>query len=188
MFSAIILAVSSNLDDLTVAFSLGLKDGVLRLKEMLIIAFISGLTMGTGLYLGKIITGMLPGVTAEYVSAVLFISFGLWFLVTGLGDKQKIRLQVINRYDFLVASRRSLFATISLGFLLGIGSLILGFSGGLGGFPPVFTTIMTGVSSFVFLWSGSLLGGRISGLIGKKGNYIVALFLILLGLGKLCLL
>ena len=59
IWSVLVLAVSSNLDDLGVGFSIGMKRKI-SLGIIGIIAGMSALTMGTGLLLGEEIAGFLP--------------------------------------------------------------------------------------------------------------------------------
>ena len=185
MWQAMLLAISSNLDDLTIAFSLGLKEDVLTLRNMLIIAIISGLTMGAGIQLGNIFSVILMETVEKFISFLVFSGFGIWFIIEGIRDDSGVEYKAVKKYTSKNTNGRSILSAVGLGLVLGIGSLALGFSGGLGRFPLLFTSIMTTVSSFLFLWMGIYLGENLSRIVGKYGHYAAGVILLLLGFYEL---
>ena len=183
MWAAVILAISSNLDDLTIAFSLGIKEGILNPRTMIIIALISGLTMGLGIFLGELFTNILPVRLETYLGTIIFFGFGVWFFIEGFKQDKGLELRSVKKFK-AKREQRSLLTAIGLGLLLGIGSLVLGFSGGLSGFPILFTAVMTSGSSLLFLWSGSHLGEKLAGLIGRIGHFLAGALLFLLAIAE----
>lgn len=185
MWQALLLAISSNLDDLTIAFSLGLKKDVLTLRNMIIIAVISGITMGIGIQLGNIFSVFLMETMERVISFLVFIGFGIWFIIEGVRDEKGVEYKAVRNYTLSSKNQRSFLSAVGLGMVLGIGSLALGFSGGLGDFPLLFTSIMTTVSSLVFLWSGVYLGENLSQIVGSYGHYLAGIILLFLGIIEL---
>ncbi len=176
----LLLAISSNLDDLSVSFSFGLKDGQIPLKRIIIIAVISGLTMYSGLMIGEVITNYLTEGFEKYLSTAVFAGFAIWFLYQGLTKNKNTVQEITKKYMF--QEKMTAGSAFFLGLILGIDSLFLGFSGGLSGYPVMATTIAAFLTSFCFVWLGSHLGERLSTLAGNYANYLAALLLFIIAL------
>ncbi|SCY77413.1 manganese efflux pump MntP [Alkaliphilus peptidifermentans] len=175
----ILLAVSSNLDDLGVGFSLGLKERVCN-SFISVIALISAITMLVGLLVGQQVSRFLTHKTASYISASVFILLGAWFVLQGLKSQSK-------EYNTEVAIKKSTMkSAIILGIALGIDSITLGVSAGLVYYPILMTTLFAGITSFLFIWAGSKFGNKISiGFIREKADFIAAILLFFLGIFQL---
>ncbi|MFV8827814.1 manganese efflux pump MntP family protein [Alkalihalobacterium sp. APHAB7] len=168
----LILVIASNLDDLAVGFSLGMR-GKIPLKVIFTIAIFSGLTMGTGLYFGDIIAHVLPEHLLLYLASFVFLLIGLWFLWDARKSNQKETGE--KKLDL------SLKAAVVLGVALGIDSLAAGFSGGLAGFPIILSSVLAFVTSFLFIWGGSKFGHLVALNIFKNHASLISgwLFIIL---------
>ncbi|MEB1809169.1 MAG: manganese efflux pump [Bacillaceae bacterium] len=145
----LILVIASNLDDLAVGFSLGMR-GKIPLKVIFVIAVFSGLTMGAGLYFGDIIGRVIPEHLLFYLASFVFLIIGLWFL----WDARKSKGEETHEKKLDL----SLKAAVILGIALGIDSLAAGFSGGLAGFPIILSSVLAFATSFLFIWGGSKFG------------------------------
>ncbi|MCK8815780.1 manganese efflux pump [Natroniella sulfidigena] len=178
MVAAILLAISSTLDDLSIGFSMGLKKGRLAVRSIFGIATISGLTMAIGLLIGEQLARFFPERIDIYISVTVFVLFGLWFLWEGYtGDDQEEAQEKVEE-NLTERQYMSWYAIVTLGLALGVNSLFLGFSGGLQDYPVLFTSIATGAASMFFIWSGSRLGGRLTGWIGNRADYIAGTILL----------
>ncbi len=182
-WQALILAVSSTLDDLGVGFSIGLQRRI-PLRAAAIVASLSGLTMIAGMGAGRAINDLITGRMTNYLSATVFFAFALWFIREGArnanrrsstGNEEAAR----NQPDHLQPS-----ASILLGLGLGINSLGLGISGGMAGYPAALTTALTAATSFLFIWCGARFGATnwVRNLVGGWGAYCSAALMVLLGM------
>ena len=188
MWQPILLAISSNLDDLSVSFSFGLGEKRLPLAGKPVIAIISGITMAAGLILGENIAHFIPEGIEVYIGAAVFAAFGLWFIIK---EKLKERkessdaFKIVNKEDFDKENHMSWKTIITLGLALGIDSITLGFSGGLAGYPVIFTAVFATITSFVFVWVGTHLGKRLSSVVGKYAYYTAGIFLLIIAITEL---
>ncbi|MEJ6949781.1 manganese efflux pump [Natronospora cellulosivora (SeqCode)] len=182
MWQSMLLAVSSNLNDLTVGFSYGLNEGKIPWKGIAIIAIISGLTMAIGLLLGTLLSPFLLDGIEKYISAFVFASFGIWFVYQGLTNE--INYKFIKKYTIL-CKRISLLSLITMGLALGLDSMALGFSGGLGNYPIVLTSLLTSLFSFLFLCIGIHLGSKLSKWLSGYSNIIAGIILIVIAILEL---
>lgn len=170
-----LLILSSNLDDLSISFFVGLRRRV-PVYTVAMMATISAASMATGLLLGDSVSAVLPDTWAEYISAAVFFALAVWFLHQGVEvDDDTITTSV--REEMGVA------AGVMLGSALGINSLTLGFSGGLAGFSLVSTSLWAGIVSLTFLLVGTRMGGQLNfRFIHVWGDIIAGGFLLVLGL------
>ncbi|MCK8827673.1 manganese efflux pump [Natroniella acetigena] len=185
MIPSILLAISSTLDDLSIGFSMGLKKGRLAVRSIFGIAIISGLTMAIGLLIGEQLALFFPERIDIYISVTVFVLFGLWFLWEGYSENNQEKAQQKVEATLKEKHYMSWYAIITLGLALGVNSLFLGFSGGLQDYPVFFTSIATAAASMLFIWSGSRLGGRMTGWIGDRANYIAGGILIFMAVMEL---
>ena len=186
IFQVVILAVSSNLDDLGIGFSLGLKGDVPK-HTMLVIAFLSFVSMGLGLTAGERTAQFLSTRLSVYISTFVFILFGIWFIWQGIKKSKehgKLKKAGDMRQQNEPVAKENMIGwkgSLLLGLALGIDSLSLGFSGGLAGYPVLLTGLLAGISSLLFVWSGSRFGTKVSiGFIRDWADYISGGLLFLL--------
>ena len=191
MWQPILMAISANLDDLGVSFSLGLEKGEINLRSILGIGVISGLTMTAGLLLGNQLENLLPERFEIYISVAVFGGFGLWFIWQGIVEENEKRKKLNGKLkdrlekEPIKEEPMSWQIIILLGLTLGINSLALGFSGGLQDFPILFTSLFTMATSIIFIWSGTRLGGVLAKGLGKYTNYIAGILLLLIAAAEL---
>ncbi|OLO39144.1 hypothetical protein BTR23_08775 [Alkalihalophilus pseudofirmus] len=170
----VLLVVASNLDDLAVGFSLGMK-WLIPWKVIATIAVFSGLTMAIGLFFGGLTSGFFPDYVLIYASSLVFFLIGLWFL----WDAKKSKNEKSEEKSFDLGWK----AAIVLGIALGIDSLAVGFSGGLVGYPIVATSALAFITSLIFIWGGSRFGHLVALKVFKDyAGWISGLLFILLAL------
>ncbi|GEM_PF-2465205 len=175
----LLLAISANLDDLSIGFAMGLRRPI-PVTSLIIIGGISGLTMLTGLSAGQVLRRYLPPGSANVLSAVIFAGFGAWFVWDGIRRRRDTISQPPPPEDggwgtgAAASAPVHVGSAVILGLGLGINSLGLGLSGGMAGFPMAFTAFLTASTSLIFVYSGSRFGGTeiVRGLIGDRAEYI----------------
>lgn len=155
LWQLLVIVIGSNLDDLGVGFSLGLR-GRIPWRAIWIISILSGITMAVGMLLGEELAFLLPGDFPHYISALIFTCIGLWFIKQALNRHRDNKPAENNKhFSWKVA--------LFLGLALGVDSFAVGFSGGLlATFPILLTSGMAWLTSFLFLWFGSRFGSLIT--------------------------
>ncbi len=170
----LMLVVSSNLDDLAVGFSIGIHKKI-PISIITTIAVFSGTAMAIGIGAGGYFSGFIPKGLNDLISALVFLAFGVYFVLTGLKDGgTKTR----NPVDL------SMKMGILIGATLSANSLILGISAGLVGYSLVFTSLAAFIVSFTFILIGSLFGNLLQPLL-KQSDMISGILLILLAFAVL---
>ncbi|WP_280771984.1 manganese efflux pump MntP family protein [Salipaludibacillus daqingensis] len=149
VWQIMMIVVASNLDDLGVGFSLGIKRRI-PWHVIWIISVLSGVTMALGLLIGEEIAFILPGNIDIYFASLIFIFIGLWFIWQGVTNNGGEKLAENLQFDWK--------ASILLGLALGVDSFAAGVSGGLHGFPILLTSVLAWLTSFLFIWFGSQFG------------------------------
>jgi len=192
IWQALLLAISSTLDDLGVGFSFGLTNP-LRIESIVTVGSVSGLTMFFGVLAGQFFGQLIPAEVSVYLSVMIFTIFGVLFMWEGYSkshDSTSAVSQLLAQFRTDKNSPNTFTATefknsVILGGVLGINSLALGFSGGMVGFPIFMTAALTAAASFLFVWSGSKFGETdfVQNLVGDRAEYTAgALMLILAAL------
>jgi putative Mn2+ efflux pump MntP len=175
LWQMIVIVVASNLDDLGVGFSLGIKKRV-PWRVIWIISIISGITMAFGLILGEEIAFLLPGNLALYFASLIFACIGVWFFWQGVKNKVDDNLEQRN-------GQLGWKSALLLGLALGVDSFAAGFSGGLTGFPIIVTSVLAWLTSFIFILVGSHFARLISiRFIREHADYISGGIFVLLAI------
>ncbi|QUH27191.1 manganese efflux pump MntP family protein [Serpentinicella alkaliphila] len=77
-------------------------------------------------------------------------------------------------------------SAIMLGLALGIDSISLGVSAGFAHYPILLTSFFAGITSFLFIWTGSNFANRITfTLIKDKSDIVSGILLITLGIWQI---
>lgn len=153
IWQMVVLVVASNLDDLGVGFSLGIK-GKIPWRVIWTVSILSGITMAIGLIVGDELADFIPENMALYLAAFVFACIGLWLIWQGFKSKDE--------ETNIASSNLGWKAAFVLGIALGIDSFAAGFSGGLTDFPILLTSFLAWITSFVFIWLGSIFGSALS--------------------------
>ncbi|WP_264184013.1 manganese efflux pump MntP [Bacillus shivajii] len=175
LWQILILVVASNLDDLGVGFSLGMKYR-LSWQVIWIISILSGLTMAFGLFIGNQFSLFFSGDFPMYLAAFVFAAIGFWFIWQG---------QKGSEHEETIANKKYLNlgwkGAILLGIVLGIDSVAAGVSGGLTNLPILLTSVLAWFTSFLFIWFGSRFGRFLAAkVIRDYADYFAGVLFILL--------
>lgn len=177
IFAVLVLAVSSNVDDLAAGAALGLAAFRISVFQALAVAAVSGLTLGAGMQLGIMGAGFLPDGSSSLVSLLLFSLIGLYFWLGPTTPEQAPG-------DPSSPLSLSVSGTLGLALVLGVDSLALGVPAGLSAYPPVATPLLAMLTSFCFFLGGNRLGRRLARqqLISRTRPLAGLLFLLLAAL------
>ncbi len=176
LLEALLLAISSNLDDLGVGFSLGIRANRIQKSMIIIIALISGLTMTLGMTIGTVVLRFVSHEILNYLPSVIFVSIAVWFIWEGIHNDSA---DSDNNDGF---ERKSLWKTVWLGLALGVDSFILGITGGIADYPLVFTAVMAFATSYGFIWLGTRVGNRLKGWLTDYSDFAAGGILLVLAI------
>ena len=209
-FSLIMLAISSNLDNLGVGISYGLRKIRLPFKANLIVAGITSSGTLLSMACGKWIAFYFPVQAANLLGSLTIAAAGLWIIIldrkkTADGEwflenwasattLRKIRvllrartLAVLLKDPHLADLDRSGHISspeaVLLGLALTVSNVSVGLGAGLSGLNLFLATFLVGIFSLLALWSGVSFGNRhTSRLFRDKAKFASGLLLIGIGL------
>lgn len=172
----IALVVPLGLDTFAVAAALGVAglDPHRRLRvSLLMAAFEAGMPL-IGLALGAPL-GRAIGPAADYVAIGLLVIFGLYVLLAGDDDDDKVgKLALASGWSALL-----------LGVSVSLDELAIGFTLGLLRLPAVLVIVLIGAQAFILSQLGLRLGARVSSRIREGAERFAGLALAVLGVGLL---
>jgi len=205
----LLLAVSSNIDDLGTGLALSLKGYRLTLPFKLTVAAFSSAAMLSGLLIGARVAPWFAPAAASWISAAVFGLCAVWFAREALINAKTRRAgkaqtdtdnslegthatQSINS-DGNGLTRLHLSGLKPVGFRggvvfglsLGVDSFFLGIPAGLSGYPLFWTAAAAGVVSFLVLTVGAVWGTFAVRRIGLWADPLALLLLLALALFQL---
>jgi putative Mn2+ efflux pump MntP len=209
----LILAVSSNIDDLGTGLALSIKGYHPTLRFRVTVAFFSGATMLLGMLLGRQAVAWLSPRVVSITGALVFLLCALWFLVEGCqkrytcqekqapaghhpaeapagetaGDTTCVgeNNEGITRLHIRGLKPVGIRGGVVFGTALGVDSFLLGIPAGLSGFPPLVTACAAAGTSFIFVTVGSDWGRVLKHKLGSASDFLAAGLLIVLAVVRL---
>lgn len=142
-----------------------------RLRILLVFAFFEFTVPLTGVWLGQRVSSAISG-SASWIGPVLLAGFGVFTIITSRRSR-KDRRQLAEA----VTSWKGL-AGLSAG--LSVDNLVVGFSLGLHGIPPLAMATTVMCFSVAFSWLGLQVGHRVRKDFGTTGTAVTGVLLILL--------
>lgn len=179
VLSALLFAVSANIDCLAIGLSYGIQSVKIDARSNLIIAVIS--TAGTliSMLAGKPLAALCSADTANRIGAVLLMLIGCWILFQNHRTQQKS----LKAYDRDASSRIDQKEAVVLAFALTINNMGLGISGSITGLPIPVTCLFTFLCSLLFIAVSQVAGKScIAYFIHKYARDTAAWMIILLGI------
>lgn len=169
-----LIGLAVNLDNFLIGMSLGLKRQSLPFSSNFLISFISGLFAYLPARLTKaVFSGCLPA--AERLGAVLMIFYGFFCLYKAFRETA-FPSQVSPAVP--VNGRQAL----ALGILLAVNCVPPAVGAGAFAFPPAAVGLFCCIFSFLSLWLGNRMGGRLAETSGVRFlPHLAACLLIFIG-------
>jgi putative sporulation protein YtaF len=192
--SILFIAFASNLDNLGIGISFGIRSTKIPILSN---AMIAGITMA-GTYLsmemGLFISGYISDNAANLIGATLIIMIGMWTIMSSLRNKSKE--QVNPKGSSLIGMIRnpavadvdhnnviSLSESFTLGTALALNNIATGIGAGATGVSPLWTTLIAGLFSLLFVGYGSQVGHLIARTRFRRySNFTAGILLILIGI------
>ncbi len=205
--STVLLAVSSNLDNLGVGISYGMRKVRIPWQSNLIIAVITSAGTWLSMTFGSLVSYAMDPAMAGTVGAFIIMGAGVWviFLDRYQGKKERERSGPVSVYDvppfiarifsFLKEPLRadldasgtiSLYEGTLLGLALTINNVSSGIGAGMTGANPVATTVFVLLLSLLMLSGGVILGSSYAARwLGDKAGIVGGILLIMIGIFEL---
>ncbi|WP_342043763.1 sporulation membrane protein YtaF [Bacillus sp. OTU2372] len=193
LLSVLLIGIASNLDNLGISVSYGLRSTRIPFISNLIIGIISMLCAYFSIIAGRLISAFISIQIANLVGGLIIICIGIKCILESLFEKNEtgeVKIdsnysQVITHPDLADVNDDqviSLKESIFLGFALAINCLAMGLGAGITGVSPALTTFSIGLFSVISIWCGLKLGNKICGKnIGKYSNIVAGFLLIMIG-------
>jgi len=189
MLSILLFAVSSNLDNLVIGVSYGIKRIRVSFVSNLIIALITFIGTLISMFLGKSITYFIPISFASALGSLIIIGIGIFGIINYIRNRKKETEWFATdseKYDKNNDKKIEYNEAITLGFALTINNIGLGIGASISGLSILPTALGSFLFSILFLYLGNILGTSfLSNFIGKYAEPIAAIIIIALGIVEL---
>lgn len=201
--SPCLLAISSNLDTLSVATSYGLKKINMTKSSVLLISIITSLGTFFSMYIGEFISRLFNLEIANIFGSVLLVFIGFYFLIEYIKAVKKNRGEDISYYvensqkyndvlenptivDKDASGEIDIKESLILSFALTINNLSVGIASSITGVSISLSVFFNFIITILSIYLGHYLGNTyLSKLFGKYSNLISGVLLIILGIYEL---
>lgn len=202
--SALLLAISANLDTFAVAVSYGLKKVKLNIQSIILIAFITSIGTFCSMYLGTIITNFISIELANLIGSIMLIFMGIWFVISyfreeSLSDSYCKCCNNPSTYcemceilsnpikaDKDNSGNIDYKECLTLSLALSLNNVGLGIAASIAGINIYLNTIFTFIVTLIGFWIGGLIGrSYLSKICGKYSSLISGILIILIGISEL---
>lgn len=181
LFSAILLGIATNLDNLTIGIGIGLEGKKLPFLSNLVIAASSALASYFGCALAAFCAEIGPWI--KYFGGGLLVLLGLWPLFHKKTPQKKKKQEEKQGEG---AARLGLGRTLVLSVALALNCIPASFGAGMAGACPGQMAAAIGAGSFLAVGIGSWVGRYTSARIsGDWLDKIAAILMVLLGIFEL---
>lgn len=177
--SALLFAVSGNMDNLVVGLSYGIRGIRLGWAAQLLVGIITSSGTAAAMALGKSLLLVLPERTAGSLGGGMILAIGLWGLLRGWlerGEEEHAPEKALSWKEAAV-----------LGISLSINNVGLGVGASITGLPLGITVLCSFVLGWLLMFTGNRLGtSRLRGAVGRAAEPLANLLMVLLGIGEIC--
>jgi len=186
-------AIASNLDNLGICLSFGMKRTRIPWLPNILIACITMIGTYFSMRMGEWLVQFVSGELANWLGAIVIILIGMWTLWGSLRSpkvKEELDAPTLSEvlrdpihadqdHNQVISWRESL----ALGIALTLNNIATGIGAGATGISALWTTVITGVLSVLFIAAGSAVGRRIARTwFGRYSNAVAGILLCLIGL------
>lgn len=203
---ALLLALSSNLDNVGVGVAYGIRRVGVPFASNLVIALITGIGTLAAMLAGQTIGGFLEPRIAHFLGGALLIGLGIWVAFQESRavvqrespqhpamHRKTQRTSLVSRIGAILDNPFSVDKDFSrhidrkeavlLGLALSLNNVVNGVAAGIAGLDPLLVTILVCVFSVLTIWVGMSAGYRFgSRATGRIPGVVSGLLLIALGI------
>jgi putative sporulation protein YtaF len=168
--SILLIAFASNLDNLGIGISFGMRLTKIPIMSNIIIAIITMMGTFISMTLGEYVTRFLPESGANILGAAIIIAIGIWTIAATF-RKRDLELGADKASNSIVGVIRnpstadidqnkviSFKESFTLGIALALNNIATGIGAGATGVSPLWTTVAAGLFSILFIGIGSKVG------------------------------
>lgn len=178
LISAFIFSLSSNIDNLVIGISYGIKKERISMVSNIIIAIITTIGTYISMEFGKFICRFISNHISNLFGAATLILMGVYFVTQSIIEKEKEK-----KLDDKQAKKMNLKDTLLLGLALASNNLGVGVAASITGLGVKWVVIFTFITSILTLSIGQSLGDHVIGkFIGKYDSLISGILLVILGI------
>ncbi|MDP4120334.1 MAG: manganese efflux pump [Bacillota bacterium] len=194
LLSVFLFGVSSNIDNLVIGISYGVKKIRIPLISNILIAFITFCGTVLLMSVGKRLAVLIPTEFANAIGSSILILIGLYGIIKFIRNLKIIKknnepnwpTENPEKYDENNNKQIEMREAITLGILLSINNMGLGIGASISGL----NIIPTAIGAFIFSMCSMLLGNALgnsylSTLFGKYGELVSGLIIIAMGILEL---
>ena len=181
----VIFVISSNLDNLVIGLSYGLKGISIGPWANLLIGLITLVGTVISMGLGKVLLALLPGNLAEMLGSAAILLIGLWLLVGWLRGRGGGGWpgEDPERFDRDSSKRIEAGEALALGAALTVNNMGLGIGASAMGLGIVATSVGSCLCSILCLHAGNRVGRSwISRVLGRYAEPLSGLLVLCMGL------
>jgi putative sporulation protein YtaF len=191
--SILFIAFASNLDNLGIGISFGIRSLKITAVSNVIIASITMAGTYLSMTIGELISRYISRFAANILGASMIIVIGIWTVAGSLRVRSSEQIVqnikgltgVIRNPSTADIDHNNVISTkesIALGTALALNNMATGFGAGATGVSPLWTTIVAGLYSLLFIGYGSQIGHTIARTwFGRYSNVTSGIILILIG-------
>jgi putative sporulation protein YtaF len=200
--SVLLLALAVSFDGFGAGFSYGVRRLNIPLISVLIICLSSSLSVFLSMKAGCLVAGLFNLKTASIIGGLMLVAVGLFIVFQSLrGEREEPsgyretknnygnRLSMVPSVmrepalaDFDSSGTISGKEAVVLGVALAMDAFGAGFGAAMMGYAPGVTAVSVGITKFVLLTTGMILGRRYSrNLSGERAAFFSGVVLMLLG-------
>ncbi|MGL4656827.1 MAG: manganese efflux pump MntP family protein [Sarcina sp.] len=177
ILSAFIFSLSSNIDNLVIGISYGIKEEKISMLSNIIIAIITTLGTYISMEFGKFICRFISHDISNLFGAITLLLMGAYFVTQSIIEKEKDK-----KVEKKKVTKLSAKDTILLALALASNNLGVGVAASITGLGIKWVLIFTFITSILTISIGQSLGDHVIGkFIGKYDSLISGILLVLLG-------
>ncbi|MCU6795004.1 sporulation membrane protein YtaF [Paenibacillus sp. WQ 127069] len=193
--SIIFIALASNLDNLGIGISFGIRSTRIPALSNGIIAVITMLGTYVSVTLGEYMTAYMPGFAANLLGAFMILFIGVWGIVSSRRRAQAPEPSAAGGHSLIDVIHQPATADVdlnkviswkealTLGLALALNNMATGFGAGATGVSPLWTTVAAGLFSIVFISCGTRIGLMAAKTwVSQYADLIGGILLILIGI------
>ncbi|MGL5417691.1 MAG: manganese efflux pump MntP family protein [Clostridium sp.] len=184
VLTAFLFSLSSNLDNLVIGISYGIKKEEIPLVQNIIIGVIIFIITFIAMIFGKFIERYIPKSFGNFLGAIVIIFMGIYFIIMSIKDVKKKKKTTENFHEEVnVKKNISIKDSLILGGALGVNNLAVGVAASVMGLNVWIVCLFTFITSILTIIIGEQVGDHVIGkLIGKYDDLISGLLLVVLGI------
>ncbi|MGL4763160.1 MAG: manganese efflux pump MntP family protein [Sarcina sp.] len=178
ILSAFIFSLSSNIDNLVIGISYGIKNERISMISNIIIAIITTLGTYISMEFGKFICRFISNDISNLFGAITLLLMGAYFVSQSIIEKERDK-----KIESKKVTKMGTKDTILLALALASNNLGVGVAASITGLGVKWVVIFTFITSILTISIGQGLGDHVIGkFIGKYDSLISGILLVILGI------